>query len=343
MATIVRADEIDLFKLKETGISKGKYLGFSCLQDLYTVKEGCTTYLLGHQYMGKTEFALEILIQLSEFYQWRHCIYTPETGNKEETLAEIVSKYIQKPFYNDIYGHMTDAEMQKGMEWANEYFRFVNAPDGVFLNEYLEICLRYQDKEKIHFDTILGDPFNEFNYVIKQRQDLDIQDLLTIVRRHAVKEGTHIFLTNHPADEKPVYLAKGKSYQPMPTVFKYSGGRAWARKGQSMIACHRQSENECIDNSINYEENAVLIQVQKAKPKGIGRLGITKLYFNKFKNRYYEDLGDGMPMYARHPDSFLLKEPDKEKNIQPYEYEEMVAHKNIEPIRITNDNEEPPF
>lgn len=51
------------------------------------------------------------------------------------------------------------------------------------------------------------------------------------------------------------------------------------------------------ETGMPYLENEVLIQIEKAKPKGVATRGITSLYLDWRRNRYYEDLG-GKNSYA---------------------------------------------
>jgi hypothetical protein len=229
---------------------------------------------------------------------------------------------------------MTDVEMFDGQAWIDQYFTILHAPDGCTIQEYYEEVINYQKKYKIKFDTVSGDPFNEFNYKIDQRQDLDIQDLLTLVRRESKKNGFHSFITNHPSATPYVQMAKGKRYYIAPESKQCNGGLSWSRKGQAIIIMHRQSQNECTDKSIDYVENNAQFIVEKAKPKGIGKPGNAELFFDFKQSRYYEEIGE-VKYYSRHPDNFTIFEKDFNEPMEVY---------NVPENETFSDNgEEQPF
>jgi hypothetical protein len=56
------------------------------------------------------------------------------------------------------------------------------------------------------------------------------------------------------------------------------------------------------ENGEPYEENEVHLTIQKYKPKGVGKRGTCKLYFDVTANRYYE-LHDGLKRYPAKRDN----------------------------------------
>jgi hypothetical protein len=51
------------------------------------------------------------------------------------------------------------------------------------------------------------------------------------------------------------------------------------------------------ENGIPYSQNQVLINIEKAKPKGVSTRGTISLFFDWKKNRYYEQ-GEYKDLYA---------------------------------------------
>src|SRR6478736_5254850 len=81
-----------LMKYRENGALRGKYLGFPLLEEHYTMAlPGCTDWT-GFPASGKSEFLLEVLLNTSLFYGWKHLLYVPDVGDKDEVVAILIHK-----------------------------------------------------------------------------------------------------------------------------------------------------------------------------------------------------------------------------------------------------------
>jgi len=81
-----------LLKYRENGALRGKYLGFPFLDEHFTIAlPGCTD-ITGFPASGKSEFWLELLLNTSLFYGWKHLIYVPDVGDKNEILDVLIHK-----------------------------------------------------------------------------------------------------------------------------------------------------------------------------------------------------------------------------------------------------------
>lgn len=296
----IRDVQKDVDALYTTGLVKGAEIGFKCVSDFYSIKLGATTYVMASPTGGKTEFWFEVLINLSESKGWKHVIYSPETGSVAEIVAELISKYLKKPFYN-YENRLTEQEKYKALAWLDEYFYIIDPVDEAMTPEQFFEEVDRIEKDlgvKIHTTTI--DPYNELKNNHEKfggRQDLYVEEFLGFVRRNARQFNRHNCIITHAADQQ-LTTSNGVSFYPPPTARQYSGGQAWFRKGLGMIALWRPPYGLNDDNGIPYEENEVHIIIQKAKPKGIGKKGVVKLYFDINKNRYYEKDSFGNIMYA---------------------------------------------
>jgi hypothetical protein len=74
-----------------------------------------------------------------------------------------------------------------------------------------------------------------------------------------------------------------------------SGGSKWYNKGEAILSLHRPAELPTGEPNTNM----VNVMVQKAKPKEIGTKGTANLYFDRGRNRYYEESDVGQRHYAR--------------------------------------------
>lgn len=310
-------------ELAEKGIQRGRNTGFSVLDEFYSVKLGCTTYIMGSPYSGKTEFWFEILINLSEFYGWRHVIFTPETGTKEEIVAELCHKYKRKQFFKNQPDAMTDAERYDAMNFLNEHFTIIDPMDqSVTVAQFYELVDKIEQAEGLRYHTTTIDPFNEMAHDFSKdegRQDLYIERILGDVRKNARSTQRHNCIITHCRDQQPV-TKDGLTYFPPPTARDYAGGQAWFRKGLAMIAVWRPPVGLNDENGKPYEENESHIIIQKSKPKGVGKRGIARLYWDWKASRFYQHDNFGGAQYAMMEQKVALKpnknfyELDKEEN-----------------------------
>jgi hypothetical protein len=80
----------------------------------------------------------------------------------------------------------------------------------------------------------------------------------------------------------------GLRYYPMPIAREAAGGQALFRKAMTWINLWRPPSGMLDDNGMPLEDNVTIIDIEKAKPKGVGKKGQTKLYLDWKRNRFYE-------------------------------------------------------
>lgn len=279
----------DLYK---NGNIRGYEIGFKSLDDHYTVKLGTTTYIYGAPASGKTQIWFEILINLSVKHGLNHVIFSPETGDATEILAELIAM-VGKADFTDTFKNQMDFETaQWATKFVNEHF-FIIDPEDQIINHhdffaYVDEVERVYEI-KIHTTTI--DPFNEFKQDLREysgRQDFYLEHVLTEVRQNAKLRNRHNCIITHVQDQS---LRQDKSnkdlyYYPQPTYREIAGGQAWSRKGMSMISVWRPKEGLTDEDGILYEPNQTVLEIQKSKPKGTGKVGKVNLLYHIQKHRY---------------------------------------------------------
>lgn len=291
--------------LYEHGITRGVYLGFESLHEYYSFKPAATTYFYGAPFSGKSELVFELLINLSELYDQRHAIYSPESGEAHDIFAELLSKRLRKPFFRNLPDHMTEVEYLREKDWVDDHFYIIDPKDKDLTIEKFYTTVTELEKEYgVKIDTTCCDPFNELEHDFSAnsgRQDLYIENRLGFIRRDAVAHHRHNIVITHIADQEPVKTKDGMVYYPPPTPRQIAGGQAWYRKGMNMIAVWRPPGNMTdTETGLPYEENEVHLIIQKFKPKGVGKRGTVKLYYDTRMNRYYEKF-NGTKRYAGKP------------------------------------------
>lgn len=267
--------EIDF--LRHKGFIRGENTGFKCLDEFYSLKQGTFTMILAAPHHGKSEFAFELVFNQGK----KALIYSPETGSVEDIYAEFIHKFTGKSIYKSEFNHCTDIEYQRAAEWVDYNFSIIDSDEKAYSFE--ELTKMVTDEE-----IILCDPYNEMNHAMKSdRQDLYIEELLGEIRRYCKKNRKHCIMTLHPAYQKPI-VEKGMTYYPMPVAREAAGGQANLRKAMTWINLWRPPTALNDENGCPYDDNVVLIQIEKAKPKGVSKRGTCQLYFDWKRNRYYE-------------------------------------------------------
>lgn len=289
--------------LYEKGITRGAYLGFDSLHEYYSFKPTATTYIYGSPFSGKSEFLFESLVNLSELYGMKHAIYSPESGNPAEIFAEIISKRVRKQFYQNLPNHMSETEYLREKDWVDEHFFVIEPGDkDITIEGFFESVNDIESHYGVKINTTTCDPFNELKHSFAKdegRQDLYIENRLGLIRKDAFANTRHNIVLTHTADQDPVKLKDGAMYYPPASPRQLAGGQAWYRKAMNMICVWRPPAGMIdISTGTPYEENETHIIIRKYKPKGVGRLGTVKLYYDNNKNRYYEKINGGDRRYA---------------------------------------------
>lgn len=301
-----RLDEVskNIAELYEKGITRGVYLGFEGLHEYFTIKQSSTTYIYSQPFAGKSEFWFEIMMNLSEMYGYNHAIYSPESGDKSEIFAELVSKRVQKPFYKNVKGHMTEQERLTAEGFIREHFIIIDPEDAdMSIEDFFALVVEIEAEYGIKIHTTCCDPFNELKHDMSDEngaRDLYIENRLGLIRRDARKHKRHNCIITHASDQgQPITDGMtGTRYYPPATPRQIAGGQAWFRKAMNLICVWRPPVG-VVDTKTNevFLENEAHIIIQKYKPKGVGKKGMAKIYYDEFKNRYYEII-NGERRYA---------------------------------------------
>lgn len=301
------AEEVD--ELYFNGIRKGYHIGFDNARDYYTVLMGTTTYIYGSPYSGKSLFWFEVLVGLSENYGLRHAIFSPETGDAKHVFAKLMAMSARRDFYDNYKNQMTEAEYRKAKAFVEKHFIVLDPSDKVFTPTDFLDCLDFIERDynvKIHTATI--DPWNELSHELDgDRQDLYLEKVLGKLRQNAQRNERHNCLITHVRDQQ-VKEEGGIRYFPRALPREIAGGQAWYRKGMNMISVWRPAkglfDNE---NQRPFEENEVVVYLDKIKPEGIGKQGEIRLHYDVSRHRYYEKSGGDRIYSHLIPDEKLVQ------------------------------------
>ncbi len=291
----------------EFGLTDLKSTGLVALDEYWMLKKGYPLFVAGNPGSGKTEFTFEVLVNTSKLYGWKHFIYCGEGGNIEHIYTELLHKYLGKP-----YRFADELEKIKAEYFISEHFIICNHDNDYSISDFYTLVSKVERELDIKFNTTLFDPFNDIKDetdLFGGREDKYLAYALKECRISSKKNNRIDILVNHVSDVLPNKTKNGVSYLPPALPTQWAGGKTWWRRAFMMILVYRPALIED-ENGIKPEENETHIIIQKFKPKGVGKKGTIKIFFNWKRNQFYCKV-DGQELYS------CEKMSDYRKNLLP--------------------------
>lgn len=277
------------------GKPKGYHVGFDSMRKLYKVVLGYMTFIYGAPFCGKTQFTMEMLVNLSEFYGMKHALFLPETGSADEIFEELVQIHARGDFGNERGKQITIEQRDASENFIEAHFIIIDPEDldiDLTVKDLLDYVQLLERKWNTKIHTITIDPWNDLDHSEMDARDIYTEKQLKICRRYAKRNDWHIFISVHTKSQKPI-TRNGETYYPIPTPRDISWGEAWFRRGFMMLSFWRPSFYKQSSQTIKVfgrelRTNSTIIQVQKSKPKGVGSLGEIELFYDTYAHRYYD-------------------------------------------------------
>lgn len=310
---LYKISDINTDWIYEHGITRGVDVGFHCMQDMFSIKRGYPLFVMAAPTAGKSEFTLEVLINLSKFYGWKHFLYSPETGSADELAGELCAKYIGRDFYATYNNQMTNVEQFKAKEFLEKHFVIFDAPRVTVAEFYQEVD-KAEKTLNIKFDTVTIDPWNKVKHEKAGRRDDEyLEDVLNDIVENAKKHDRVNIITQHCRDQQPTNKT-GFSYLPPPTARDYASGQVWFRMGFMMLGLWRPPKDIVIEG-VTYEDNALIVEVHKAKPNGIATQGYynrkVTLHYDPKAHKYYEHLATTSSYAIKRREEIRIEKPQQ--------------------------------
>ena len=280
----------DMMKYRESGALRGKYLGFPFLDDYYSIALPGVTDITGFPSSGKSEFLLELLLNTSLYYGWKHLLYVPDIGDKNEIVGilihKISGKTFDKRFVNSNY--ISESEVDRHLDWILHHFRIMIKDDlkvKISPYEFYDIAVKMNQEIDGGIQTATIDSWKDMKHGVGlngenfARDDKYLDDVLSYRNSMAERYKMHFFTVIHPIKTE----ADKDGIRKPPTPYDLKGGGTWYDSGKCMITVHRQSGHP----------NAVDIMITKAKPKSVANIGTVKMFFDRTLAKFYwEDAGE---------------------------------------------------
>ena len=297
---------------------KGKYLGFNQLDEHYTMQLGNVTDWTGFPMSGKTQVLMELLLNTSKMYGWKHLVYFPDVGNKVEIVADLIHKLTGKTFDPKYENHISETEIHTEINWILHHFKILTKADvkaKLTPFEFWDMAVRLQKEDELHTASIDSwkDLSHDYSKYGGYAQYLEI--VLPYRNQIAEDNNLHLHTIIHPK-----LTEKENGVRKAPSPYDLKGGSEWFNSGKCMITVHRESK----------ETNEAQIIFGKIKPRAIGKIGQVNLFFDVSKFVYYEHSEQGQKRYAQAKESNKLEnepkltdigkmvDPDCDNSINPF-------------------------
>jgi hypothetical protein len=240
---------------------KGVYLGFEELDRHYSMQLGNCTDWTGYPMSGKTQVLMELLMNTSIFYGWKHLIYFPDVGNNVEILADFINKKTSKSFDPKKPNTITDEEIEREIEWVTNHFKVLTKIDvkaKLTPMQFWDMAAEIKKTETLHTASI--DSWKDMSHPYDQYGGYATYlEFCLPYRNHIAEEhNLHLHTIIHPKLTEKVNGVRNP-----PTPYDLKGGSEWFNSGKSMITVHRPDtmHNQCE------------IYFNKIKPRSVGSIG----------------------------------------------------------------------
>jgi twinkle protein len=269
---------LPLMRLYENGVARGDLPGWSCVDELYSVRPGEWTLVTGIPGHGKSEFMDAMSINLVS-QNWRFAVFSPENQPLERHIAKLAEKAIGKPFFkNKHVERMSLSELDKAQMYMNQVYSFILPKDDeLTIDGVLGLAKTAILRKGVK--GIMLDPWNELDHSRPAglTETEYISQSLSKIRRFARAYGVHIWLVVHPTKMQKVKQEDGSMDYPVPTPYDCSGSAHWRNKADNCLTVYR-----------DFKTNKVQLHVQKIRFREVGRVGVAELNYDINTGRYYE-------------------------------------------------------
>lgn len=289
----------------------------------------CTDWT-GYPMSGKTQVLMELLINTSKFYGWKHLVYFPDVGSNVEIIADLLHKKTGKTFDPTKDNTITDAEIYRNLEWVLHHFKILTKTEvkaKMTPMDFWDMAVTIKEESGLHTASIdswkdLSHPYNEFGGYAQY-----LEFVLPYRNMIAENNELHLHTIIHP---KLTEKENGKRKPPTPYDLK--GGSEWFNSGKCMITVDRDS----------LENNICTLYFNKIKPRSNGSIGQKDLYFDVNKLTYFSQeiiMGNVVKKYASEKGTAIVEQ----KPLHQMQPNQSFYEPKDKEIDFTNDDKDTPF
>lgn len=267
--------------LYRTRTQSGADPGWPTVKEHWTLRRGDWTLVTGIPSHGKSSFVDAVMVNLSRSAGWKWGVWSAENLPQELHVTNLLEVYVGRPFDDGAHLRMRESEITTGMNWLDEYFRFIAPPED---EETIDRLLA--DAEKLvsegGLDGLVFDPWNEMSHYYHGDTETEyVSKSLKKIRRFAKRMNVHIILVAHPAKLKkePTLTDQGRVMKyPIPTPYDVSGSAHFRNKADCCLCVWRDES----------QPGTAVLYVQKIRRKFVGKIGRVDLKYDVVTGRYSE-------------------------------------------------------
>lgn len=265
----------EVFALYRDGRQRGLLTGWPSVDELMTIRPGELSVVTGIPNHGKSEFIDALAVNIARRYGWSFAVCSFENPPAEHT-AKLAEKYLGLPFWDGPRGRMSERDLEEAIEWVHRHFVLIRADDEAPTIDWI---LDKADAAVMRFGCrgLIVDPYNEIEHRRPpgMTETEYVSELLGKAKRFAQSRGVHDWIVAHPWK-----MQRENGKVPPPTLYDISGSANWANKADLGVVVHRPEDNGPTD-----------IYVRKVRFKSVGKIGSTRLNYDRATGRYSEHAG----------------------------------------------------
>ena len=286
-------------KIRAVGSQRGVATGFRDLDKLWTMRKGFPLFVAGAPHHGKSIFVKQLVVNAAIRHGWRSLLFMAEEGGADDLIVDLVEMKVQADARKNTPGGlpndraMSDETFLEALSWVGRHFAIVDPDDIANTNEPFTLERFYEIARRESFDITVVDPFNDIDRDLEKhggREDLQLTDALRDVRRESAQQNRIDIVVTHiakvAADRKSVC---GTRYQGHALPTEWAGGQTWFRRAFTMLLVYRPPSGLVLEpDGQPIEPGECWVYCQKTKPKGVGSLGMVKLWWQPAQHRFVE-------------------------------------------------------
>ena len=223
---------------------------------------------------GKSNFLDQLLMNLAEKQNWKFALYSPEHSTPNH-IKRLLEKRCRKPFELGVYERITQDELNGGVDFIDNHFRFIENTDEIPTIDYI-LAKTKLAKLRYGIDGLVIDPFNQISQDREgnKREDEHIRDIIAKCQQFARNHNIVVWMVAHPHK-----LHRNENgIIPPPDLYQVSGSAHWANMTDVGMVIHR-----------DFDENSTKVITRKIREQGTyGEIGLVEFSFN-FRTRCYEE------------------------------------------------------
>jgi len=284
------------------GQPRGTTTYYPEIDERWTHRLGEVTLWTGYNNEGKSLLLKQLLMVKSLYEGWKHAVFSPEEVPLDEWYTDLIETYIGKSadsFNKKYNNYMTSEQLDKGLEFINNYFFSVYPEEDHSIDELLS-KFSYTVR-KYNVKTVTFDPYNQIHHKMKmgEREDLYISRFMAKLKKFAVDHNVGVHLVAH---QNTPLVQKEEDY-PQPNLYKIKGGGTFADKADNVVIIWRPHRNTDQKNTL---VKFISQKIKKQKLTGIP--GEADLHYNVKQNRY--DQHNGNPFDWYEPEQYEIEEEE---------------------------------